>query len=229
MTEFINKLEDMCKKRGRTIDETLNNLKIPLSFLENYQPSRTNHLRILLISNYLESSPEELINLSKQKQFETSKFYYRLKELCDIRNVKPSPMLDSIGISNSTLSGWKSGGNPSIEALKILSKEFKCSTDYLLGISDVKSLMQNCTDDAYVLVNIFNEMTQDQKKQLFEYVEFLKYKSKNESLQQVKLIIPDKHKEIIEMISKGMTIKQISEAKNTTKQNISRILIKYKE
>ena len=44
---------------------------------------------------------------------------------------------DKMDVTNVTVSRWETGQTkPSIDDLVVLSKMYKCSTDYLLGVTD---------------------------------------------------------------------------------------------
>lgn len=46
-------------------------------------------------------------------------------------------LASAIGVSTNTVSNWETGGfEPTSESLKKLTKLFKCSSDYLLGLTE---------------------------------------------------------------------------------------------
>ena len=48
---------------------------------------------------------------------------------------------DSIGISTSTLADYENGhAIPSVKVLVLLAELYHCSTDYLLGLEDIKNV-----------------------------------------------------------------------------------------
>lgn len=59
-------------------------------------------------------------------------FYEQLEKLCTKNGVKPSNVVESLGMSKGTMSNWKKGGTPSGEAVVRFAKHFGVSTDYLL-------------------------------------------------------------------------------------------------
>lgn len=59
-------------------------------------------------------------------------FYEQLVKLCDKNGVKPTTLVESLGMSKGTMSNWKKGGNPSGDAVVRFAKHFGVSTDYLL-------------------------------------------------------------------------------------------------
>lgn len=59
-------------------------------------------------------------------------FYEQLEKLCQKHNIKPSNVVEQLGMSKGTMSNWKKGGTPSGEAVVRFAKHFNVSTDYLL-------------------------------------------------------------------------------------------------
>lgn len=59
-------------------------------------------------------------------------FYEQLEKLCLKHNVKPSTIVEQLGMSKGTMSNWKKGGIPNGEAVVRFAKHFHVSTDYLL-------------------------------------------------------------------------------------------------
>lgn len=50
-------------------------------------------------------------------------------------------LADRIGVSANAVSAWENGSfEPNSNSLKKLSKLFSCSTDYLLGLSDERTI-----------------------------------------------------------------------------------------
>ena len=69
-----------------------------------------------------------------------STFGDRLRKLRQDREDKPrqEDVATSIGYSRATYANWEIGrGEPDHNALRALSKYFNCSTDYLLGLSEL--------------------------------------------------------------------------------------------
>lgn len=63
-------------------------------------------------------------------------FYEQLEKLCQKEGVKPSTLVESLGMSKGTMSNWKRGGTPNAEAVVRIAKHFGITTDYLLLGSD---------------------------------------------------------------------------------------------
>lgn len=85
-------------------------------------------------------------------------FYNRYEQLCSEHGLKPQTqeMLDVLGVTSPTISGWKKGASPKIEAICNLSKYFHVSSDYLLGLSRLRNpQITALTAHEQLLVNAF--------------------------------------------------------------------------
>jgi transcriptional regulator with XRE-family HTH domain len=73
-------------------------------------------------------------------------FWDKFLELCESKNMKVNPVGKEIGLSSGLLTKWKqaaeAGENPlpTVEKLIDIADYFYCSTDYLLGRTDVKEI-----------------------------------------------------------------------------------------
>ncbi len=68
-------------------------------------------------------------------------FYERYEMLCAERDMKPqnAELQKVAGVTSGSISGWKKGASPKIEVLCRLSAYFQVSTDFLLGISEIRN------------------------------------------------------------------------------------------
>lgn len=86
-------------------------------------------------------------------------FYERYVELCTERGLKPqNPEMQHItGVSSGAISGWKKGSDPKIEVLMRLSEYFGVTTDYLLGLSEVRKSIPaiSLSDMEQLLIDTF--------------------------------------------------------------------------
>lgn len=73
-------------------------------------------------------------------------FYEKYESLCAERGMKPQSleMFEITGVSTGAISGWKKGALPKAEVLARLSQYFDVTTDYLLGLSELRK-PQTCT------------------------------------------------------------------------------------
>lgn len=109
--------------------------------------------------------------------------YERLAELMEEKQITAYRLSQETGITQATLSRWKSGKNsPSSETLKILAKYFHVSANYLLGntsepyfyldneriINDINSYDdEDEKDENLIILNrAAKKMTPEQRKKL---------------------------------------------------------------
>ena len=73
--------------------------------------------------------------------FEIKNFSNRLTELLEDNNLTQIQLAKKIGISNVTISRYFTGErNPRIDVITKIASFFNVSVDYLLGLSDIKSI-----------------------------------------------------------------------------------------
>lgn len=100
-----------------------------------------------LIGNYFNCSIDYLLGKSntKDKQIDNipstnnydMMFWNRFYNLCVVNNTKPNPLGVKLGIPSATIAGWKRGSSPNAIYILKIAKYFDCSTDYLLGNTDI--------------------------------------------------------------------------------------------
>jgi len=65
-------------------------------------------------------------------------FGFRIKALREEKNLTQKEMSEKIGININTLASYEKGTRePGFETLRLLSVFFECTTDYLLGVSEI--------------------------------------------------------------------------------------------
>ena len=65
-------------------------------------------------------------------------FWLRFLEFCDMRGKKSTTVAAEMGFRASTVQMWRKGSIPNAEALIKISKYFRCSIEYLLGVYDIE-------------------------------------------------------------------------------------------
>ncbi len=78
------------------------------------------------------------------------KFFTRLENLLDERNLSQKSFATELNIAPSTLNGYlRRGREPDYETLISIAKYFKVSIDYLLGVTNIRNpyLANGCYDD----------------------------------------------------------------------------------
>lgn len=80
-------------------------------------------------------------------------FYEKYEGLCNEIGLKPqSPeMLKITGVSSGAISGWKNGSLPKSDVIVRLAKHFRVTTDYLLGLSEMRYAKPQNNEEAILL------------------------------------------------------------------------------
>lgn len=115
-------------------------------------------------------------------------FGNNLKKIRQDNQITQEELAKKINTSRSNIANYENDKNmPSIEILNKLSEIFNCSTDYLLGKTDVRNPGQKIDDvlnEAMIGMSKkdYDELTDTQKKQIRDFAIFVKeQKSKGEN------------------------------------------------
>ncbi|MDR1090334.1 MAG: helix-turn-helix domain-containing protein [Prevotella sp.] len=77
--------------------------------------------------------------------------YCRIKYLCEKNDVTPYRLEEKINLGNGIISKWKNGSSPSVDKVIKVANFFNVSTDYLLGISDVETSVEDIIEDKNII------------------------------------------------------------------------------
>lgn len=101
-------------------------------------------------------------------------FWDRFYQLCITKGTKPNPVAKEINIGSGTLTKWKEGHtSPNSEALIKIAKYFNCSTDYLLGLTDlVDSLKSEFSQEDISILNKINKLNIDDRTEVMMIIDF---------------------------------------------------------
>lgn len=99
----------------------------------------------------------------------------RLKSLREERGLKQIDVANAIGVALTTISGYElNTRTPSVEVLEKLAEFFGVTPNSLLGKGDsLSDLEETFPEGVRVLRRANNEMTEEQKKQLVKYIDFM--------------------------------------------------------
>lgn len=90
-------------------------------------------------------------------------FYEKYENLCAEQGIKPQnqDLLDILGIKSPSVTGWKNGSLPKAEVLCRMAKHFHVTTDYLLGLSELRNPSTDypLSDMEQLLVNTFRSVS----------------------------------------------------------------------
>lgn len=106
-------------------------------------------------------------------------FWERFYQLCLENHTKPNPVASKLNISSATVTRWKNGGIPNSNKLELIADYFDCSTDYLLGKTDIKKepTAQNeqpVSEELQKLINASSSLSDEEATKVLEFVEFIK-------------------------------------------------------
>lgn len=107
----------------------------------------------------------------------------RLKVLRIEKGLKQSELAKQLKVAQSTLSGWETGQNEiDLTNINRLADIFNCSIDYLLGREDVRNPYKNSNPiiAAHRTDGYDEDLPDDAKEELNNYIEFLRHKYKKE-------------------------------------------------
>lgn len=108
----------------------------------------------------------------------------RLKELRMDKNLSQAKLADLFNISQQAVSHYEKGVRDIDSALlKNLAIFFNVSTDYLLGISDIK----NYTDDSNITIALnsetdYDDLPDEAIKEINNFIDYVKEKYKDKKL-----------------------------------------------
>lgn len=101
-------------------------------------------------------------------------FFSNYDKLCKEIGMSANSVAKKLGISSGTVTGWKRGAAPKSDTLKAISEYFNVSTDYLLGISDIKNKpttdnSDELSPDEAEFMAIFRQLSPEHKRELMDY------------------------------------------------------------
>ena len=100
----------------------------------------------------------------------------RIKQLREEKRMTQIRLGIELEVNQVTISGYESGRSyPSIPVLIKMSKLFNASCDYILGVSDVRTVMNGISSDSDIeIVSEFNSLTPMEKNMVRAYIQALK-------------------------------------------------------
>ena len=98
----------------------------------------------------------------------------RLKELRVKHHLTQIELSRATGIGNKTISDYERGiSDPDSATIKLFADYFNVSTDYLLGKENLKPELKG---SKLALYDQMNELTEEQAKDVLNFIEFIKNK-----------------------------------------------------
>ena len=97
-------------------------------------------------------------------------FYDNLKEICNSKNLKITPLVIECGGTKGILSGWKNGASPNSDIVMRLSVRLKVPTDYLL-FGKEPAAPPNTADRE--LLELIENLSPEEIKQAKSFIKYL--------------------------------------------------------
>jgi len=101
-----------------------------------------------------------------------------LKRIREERRITQIKLSTDLGVSQELISRYEIGSSfPQPNMLIRLAQYFNCSVDYLLGLTDVstpiKYLLKDYKDNDYDFINKYNQLSNENKSHIDNYLSFL--------------------------------------------------------
>lgn len=108
-------------------------------------------------------------------------FSYRLKQLREDLGITQDELAKMLNLTQSTIAYYENGRKmPTLENAIIITKLFNTSLDYLVGISNcrtIENIKENqATYCSNILLNDINNLSPSSLKDLEDFIDFLKFK-----------------------------------------------------
>ena len=97
-----------------------------------------------------------------------STLFDRISELCQEKGITIKSLSEKLGFSESLIRKWKSTSSPSIDKVRLVAKELRVSTDYLIGASSVREPAETlmADEDFISLQRARSKMGEKDKKRM---------------------------------------------------------------
>lgn len=108
-------------------------------------------------------------------------FSYRLKQLREDLGITQDELAKMLNLTQSTIAYYENGRKmPTLENAIVITKLFNTSLDYLVGISNcrtIESIKENqATYCSNILLDDINNLSPDSLKDLEDFIDFLKFR-----------------------------------------------------
>ena len=104
----------------------------------------------------------------------------KLLELRKSRNITQQRLAVDLGIDQASISSYEGGKYlPTVEVLVKLADYFGVSTDYLLGLSEIKNpLIHPVNKQTAYFLSLFSSLSEQHQERVIGYIEGLKAEEK---------------------------------------------------
>lgn len=109
-------------------------------------------------------------------------FGKRLEDLLEERNMKQNKLAEELNMASSTINGYiKDNRQPDYKTLIRLAEYFQVSTDYLLGLTESRQMIdQPLTMKEREMMGMYRDLNTDKQDLLHEQAEFYQKSRKKE-------------------------------------------------
>ena len=98
-------------------------------------------------------------------------FWDNFKWVCEQKNLKPTPVMKSAGISSSNISRWQNGSSPTCDNVLSLANVLECSTDILIrGKEYIKTDDYELSKDEADFILMFRTLPEQNRDFIYDSV-----------------------------------------------------------
>lgn len=168
------RIKQLRKEAGLTQTELGRKLGVVKQTISSWENniSEPNGDTLIQLSNILNTSPQYLLgssnhpHVSQKDTYDKGFFFFFFDEMPEVRK-KIYARMQELSLSNTDFlnnTGIDIEKEVSINDLITIAKKLKISTDYLLGISDLKEdidFLQSITEKEYNFIKVFRKLNED--------------------------------------------------------------------
>ncbi|MGF3073196.1 helix-turn-helix domain-containing protein [Facklamia sp. P13069] len=100
----------------------------------------------------------------------------RIKLLCDKKGISITELAQKMGWADKAIYNWRSS-TPSADKVKAVADFFNVSVDYIMNRTDNPKVANGDQDDDFlVAAHIDDDFTEEEMKDIRDYIEFIKSK-----------------------------------------------------
>ncbi|WP_158738660.1 helix-turn-helix domain-containing protein [Alteribacillus sp. YIM 98480] len=110
-------------------------------------------------------------------------FGERARNLRDKKGKTQEDVANAVGLSRARYSHYENGRvEPDIETIRKLADYYECTTDYLMGLSDIPSNEDTSVREEFndprtdLMFKDWKNMTDEQKEEALEMMKYIKFK-----------------------------------------------------
>lgn len=106
-------------------------------------------------------------------------FYDNFCAICKEKGLKPTNVVNELGLSSGNMTNWKNGRTPKTEVINKIANFLNVSIDELLGNAEKKAVV-NDEDIKFALFGGDGEITDEMYNDVKKFAQFIKEKYQND-------------------------------------------------